>query len=222
MKKSLETQLQKIFGKLYTVSLELTALRNDLEEEHAKLEETFQEVEEKYDNTDEPSDALERRYQKAEEDFDEIDNAFSSVDMANDSLDSCIEELIDALPPELVQEMKDAIDGGKKQNVTLPKKELKMKRVAEMKMKVVSFLEDNKTGEYRLNFEVTTNIQPKARKMCFRWNGEAWKTTPESEELPYLHEAAIPEYQAKEQQLLAMIWEKRKTQGIFGTVTFNE
>ena len=222
MKKAHETQLQKIFGKLYTISLELNSLKEELEAEHERLEQNFQEIEEKYDNTDEPSDALEKRYEKASDDFDEIDEVFSAVDSANDTLESCIEELIEGLQPDIVEEMKNAIDNGKKQNVALPKKDLNMKQVSEMEMKVISFVEDSKNGEYLLNLSVTTDIQKKPRKMCFRWNGNFWETTPNSDKLPYLQESAVKEYKEKEQELLAMIWENRKTPAVCGSITFEE
>lgn len=222
MKKAHETQLQKIFGKLYTISLELNSLKDELEAEHERLEQIFQEIEEKYDNTDDPSDALEKRYEKASDDFDEIDEVFSAVDSANDTLESCIDELIEGMQPDIVEEMKNAIDSGKRANVALPKKELSMKQVTEMLMKVTSFVEDSNKGDYILCMNVSTDIQKKPRKMCFRWNGVLWETTQNSDKLPYLQESALHEYKEKEQEFLATIWENRKTPSVCASITFEE
>ena len=194
----------KIFGKLYTISLELEELKNEISAEQDMLEDALSNC----------PDHLEEKCEKLQDDCDEIQEAYDYIESAISELDGCMDEFISMLPDDLIEEMKNAIDNGKKLSTTIPKT---IKKVKEMKMAVKSYIEDEKLGIYSLHLELTTDQQKKGCSVLYKWNGTAWIREGD---LPKLNEEALNEYNSQEQEFLNTIWQNRTVEGVFAEIIF--
>lgn len=220
MKKATYSKLVKLFGKLYTLQLELASVYEELEPERDKAQEKFDELDEKVNDTDEPSDKLLDRHSDAENELDELDTALSNLEMAKDELESCCNEFTDIIDPSDLDEMVNLIENeGKKQNVNLPKINLTTKKVYQMKIDVVSFVNDEKSGVYRLITEIYTDLQKQKKKITFQWNGANWLKIDDGNELPYMNEEFAKDFNEKLNDVCAKLWQKRIVKGICCTIS---
>lgn len=110
MKKGLQTKINKLFCKVFALSVEAKALQAEVKAESDALEEKFQALQEKYDEVEEPSDSLMDRLEKAESENDEMGEILASVESVD------FDELLSELRP-FVTEVPESME-----IITLPEK----------------------------------------------------------------------------------------------------
>ena len=220
MKKSLQGKFVKLFGKLYTLNVELLQLCEELTEERDNAEDKFNELDEKLNEADDPSDSLCERHTAASDAYDELEEAVGCVECARDELESGINELMQFLDPSETEAMVKMIEEeGKKQNVTLPKVNLINQKIYQMRMDVVDFEEDSSKGLYRLVTDVSTNLQGKKKSITWQWDGMHWTKVDNGKEMPYMNEEFKNDFYSKLDDCMAQLWESRLLKGLNVTIS---
>lgn len=213
MKKTQINKLLKIFGKLYTLDLELTEILSELEAERDKAEKKFDEINELYDNADDPSDSLQNRLDNADEAFENANDDCDYIDDIVAEIDNAVQSLIDILPADEVDEMKKEIEAGKKMNTPLPKKDIKTKKVYSMTLRLDKYVNHPESGTYYMKINFSTDLQPKPQLSKWQWNGTDWIKVDDGAKMPYLNDEAMKLFEEQKNQIMNSIWENRKIQG---------
>lgn len=208
MEQELKNKVQEHFTNLYSIFIELEELKKTLEVEMKTAEKYFQKLEKVWEKEEDPSDELEKLYNEAEDNSAIAENDFSVIEGAVDSLDSCILEMADLLEKKTVEKLKKDI-----------KKAKSKKKIKQLKMLLKKFIEDDTKGIYSLQMELTTDIEKKPMKIIFSWNGKKWQREGE---MPYLHQEALTDWKTQKQEIIAQIWQNRKTPNLYIELEFDK